>query len=268
MVNSDDSVWPLVKLIAAAVIGLFFIGAFVKGCEQIDTGHRGVKTTFGEVDEKMGSMPEGLYFYNPFTSSIIEMDVRVQRYEGNSNTYTRDVQQADIKFVVNYKIDPSQAHTMFKNVGRDWWVRLGPQAVEGVLKQVVGTYEAVDLIAHRNKATVEIQKAIADSMKPQNIIIERFEMVNIQYHKNYEKSVEDKVVAIQKAIEEQNRTKQVQEQAKQQVISAQAQAESMRIRANALASNPKLVEYEAVQKWDGKMPQYMMGNSVPFLKLN
>ena len=39
------------------------------------------------------------------------------------------------------------------------------------------------------------------------------------------------------------------------------------IKANALERNPKLVNYEAVQKWDGKMPQYMLGNSVPFIDL-
>ena len=59
-----------------------------------------------------------------------------------------------------------------------------------------------------------------------------------------------------------------QEQAKQQIISAQAQAESMRIRSNALLANPKLVEYEAVQKWDGKLPQYMFGNSIPFVNMS
>jgi hypothetical protein len=27
------------------------------------------------------------------------------------------------------------------------------------------------------------------------------------------------------------------------------------------------VNYEAVQKWDGKLPEYMLGNSVPFIDL-
>ena len=76
-----------------------------------------------------------------------------------------------------------------------------------------------------------------------------------------------KVTAIKKAIEEQNRTKQIQEQAKQTVLTAQASAESMRIRANALQQNARLVEYEAVQKWDGKMPQYMLGGGVPFINI-
>ena len=41
----------------------------------------------------------------------------------------------------------------------------------------------------------------------------------------------------------------------------------MKIRATALTQNKALVEYEAVKKWDGKMPQYMMGNSVPFINI-
>ena len=41
----------------------------------------------------------------------------------------------------------------------------------------------------------------------------------------------------------------------------------MSIRANALTKNRALVEYEAVQKWDGKLPSYMLGNSVPFINI-
>lgn len=248
-------------LVAAASI------LVLAACEQVDTGHRGVQVRFGEVDEKAGSLPEGLYFYNILTTSIKEMDVRVLRSEGTANTYTKDVQQADIKYVVNYHLDPNAAHTMYKTVGVNWYTALVPQAVEGIMKQVVGHYDAVDLIEHRGKATEEIQRAIAESLKPKLVIIDRIELVNIQYHKAFEKAVEEKVVAVQRAVEEKNRTVQVQEQAKQQVISATAAAESMRIRANALASNPKLVEYEAVQKWDGKMPQYMLGGALPFISI-
>ena len=41
----------------------------------------------------------------------------------------------------------------------------------------------------------------------------------------------------------------------------------MSIRAHALTQNKALVQYEAVQKWDGKMPTYMMGDSVPFINI-
>ncbi len=241
-------------------------------CEQIDTGHRGVKVTWGEVNIKDGSLKEGLYFYNPITSSIIELDTRTQRWEGKTNTYTKDVQQSDITFVVNYNLDRDNAHLVYRDVGYRWDKVLVPQAIEGVLKQVIGQYDAVDLISNRQKATAVAQAAIAASLKDKGVIVTRFEMTNIGYLKDFEKSVEQKVIAVQKAVEEQNRTKQIEEQAKQKIISAQAEARSIQIRAQALSSNQKLVEWETVQmlkeKWNGQLPQIVMGNSsIPMIDL-
>lgn len=250
------------------VISMFLLFALCGcGVEQVDTGYRGVKTVWGEVDMKAGSMPEGIYLYNPISSNIHEVDTRIKRSEMKVNTYTKDVQQAFITIVVNYRLEPSQAHVMYKEVGRNWEEVILPQAVEGELKKVIGQYDAVDLISNRAKATTESFTAVVDSLKNRRIILDRLEMVNIQYLKDFEKSVEDKVVATQKAVEEANRTKQISEQAKQKIIAAEAEARSMQIRAQALQQNAKLVEYEAVQKWNGMLPQYMLGNSTPFIDL-
>ncbi len=250
------------KYLIAVVFASLLTGC---GFEIIDTGHRGVETRFGEVVSE--SLPEGFWWYNPFTSNITELDTRIQRWESKTNTYTKDVQQADITFVVNYSLEPAKAHIVFKEVGTDWADKLLPQAVEGVLKQIVGTWDAVDLIANRQKATQAAFHAIADGLKEKHIIVSRFEMVNIAYLKDFEKSVEHKVIAVQKAIEEQNRTKQIEETAKQKVITAEAEAKSMTIRARALEQNPKLTEWEAVQKWNGTLPQYMLGGVTPFINL-
>ena len=93
-------------------------------------------------------------------------------------------------------------------------------------------------------------------------------MVEINYSEVFERAIESKVTAEQEALKAKNKTVQVEEEAKQKVIAAEAEAKSMAIRARALSQNKSLVEYEAVQKWDGKMPQYMMGNSVPFININ
>ena len=41
----------------------------------------------------------------------------------------------------------------------------------------------------------------------------------------------------------------------------------MRIKSQALAQNKGLVQFEIAQKWDGKLPVYMLGNSIPLLDL-
>ena len=156
------------------------------GFEQVDTGHRGVQIRYGKVDEQIGSMSEGLYFYNPITSNIIEMDVRTQRWEGVANTYTRDVQQANIKFVVNYRLRPDKVHITYRDVGRGWADVLLPQAVEGELKKVIGNYEAVALIDHRAEATRKTQEAIAIFSKDSRLGDFPAGCCSARYVKNFE----------------------------------------------------------------------------------
>lgn len=71
------------------------------GFTTVETGHRGVKVHYGKVVSE--SLPEDIYFYNPFTSDVIEMDVRLLKWEGDTQAYTKDVQQADVHFVLNYR---------------------------------------------------------------------------------------------------------------------------------------------------------------------
>ena len=236
------------------------------GFEIVDTGHRGIETRFGEVVGK--SLPEGLHFYNPFTSNITELDVRVNRSELDLQTYTKDVQQAVIRVVTTYSLNKDAAHLVFQEYGIDYAVKILPQAVEGAAKAVIGNWDAVDLISNREKARALIELNLAASVKDKHILISKFEITDIAYNETFEVAVEKKVTAIQYAIEAKNKTVQIQEEANQQVIKAKAQAESMTIRAQALSSNKNLIEYEAVQKWNGVLPTMMLSNgATPFINL-
>jgi prohibitin 2 len=257
----------MVMWLAVAIIAIVVVSVAGCGIKVVDTGHRGIKTTFGKVVS--ASLDEGIYFYNPITSTIVEMDTRVQRQDGETDTYTRDVQQAAVKYTLNYRLQQNAAHLMYRDIGRDWEQRLIPQVVLGTLKEVVGKWDAVDLIANRDKAANAAFESIRTNLGERNVEVSRFEITDIAYTREFENSVEQKVIAQQKAIEEQNRTKQIEEQARQKVLSAEAEAKSMQIRAEALEQNAKLVEWEAVQKWNGVLPQYMLGSgATPFINLN
>jgi prohibitin 2 len=257
----------MVMWLAVAIIAIVVVSVAGCGIKVVDTGHRGIKTTFGKVVS--ASLDEGIYFYNPITSTIVEMDTRVQRQDGETDTYTRDVQQAAVKYTLNYRLQQNAAHLMYRDIGRDWEQRLIPQVVLGTLKEVVGKWDAVDLIANRDKAANAAFESIRTNLGERNVEVSRFEITDIAYTREFENSVEQKVIAQQKAIEEQNRTKQIEEQARQKVLSAEAEAKSMQIRAQALEQNAKLVQWEAVQKWNGVLPQYMLGGAAtPFINLN
>ena len=156
---------------------------------------------------------------------------------------------------------------MYREVGRDYEDKILMPVVEGTIKDVIGKWNAQDLVANREKATNEILEKLQNHLKDNYINVTDFQITAINYSDVFEKAIESKVTAEQDALKAKNKTVQIEEEAKQKLISAEAEAKSMAIRANALTQNKALVEYEAVQKWDGKMPQYMMGNSIPFINL-
>jgi prohibitin 2 len=254
-----------VKRLLLVILGLPLLAGC--GVHTVDTGHRGIKTSFGQVEGP--PLVEGLYFVNPFTTSIHPMDVRIQRWDGKTEAYTRDGQEATVEFTLNYKLRPEAAAEIYRTVGPDWASKLVGQQVYQHLKNVIGQWDAVDLISNRQKANDNAQASIVAALGEANIDVTSFSITNFEFSRAFNEAVEAKVIAQQRAQEAQNRTEQIKQEAQQKVITATAEAQSMKIRADALTQNPKLVSWEAVQKWDGKLPVNMYGQSaIPFIDVS
>ena len=232
---------------------------------MVGPGERGIKITLGHVQPE--SYGEGLHTIFPFVQKFRTMDVKTQRNTLTTQVYTKDIQQARITYVINYNIQQDRVHQLFQKVGMDYETKILTPVVEGTIKDIIGKWNAQDLISNREKATGDILFKLQTQLKDNFITVTDFQMTDINYSKVFEQAIESKVTAEQEAQRAKNKTVQVQEEARQKVIAAEAEAKSMAIRAQALSQNKSLVQYEAVQKWDGKMPQYMLGNSVPFINV-
>lgn len=256
------------KVLTPIALILMLASLTACGIEVVDTGARGVKTRFGEV---VGDpLPEGLYFYNTFTSRIIEYEVREDKWSDKTAIFTKDTQRVDIEFSVVYFPDPKRVHHLYRDVGRtkDLAEKIIKPVVLGSIKDAIGQVIADELVSKREIVTKEALREVQENLKSRHVIVTDLQFTNLDFDDAYEKAVEEKVVAIQKAQRAKNETVTIEEQAKQKVTTAQAEAEAMRIKSQALAQNKGLVEFEAVQKWDGKLPQYMFGSqTMPFIDL-
>ena len=253
------------SLILAVVILFIVFVMFCNPMAIVGVGERGVKVTLGRVSPQ--SYSEGVHFVTPFISKIKVMNVKTQKVNIATEVYTKDIQQAKISYVINYNLMPQYAHQMYREVGMNYVDNILMPVVEGNIKDVIGRWNAQDLVANRAVATADILAKLQNQLKERYINITSFQIIDINYSEVFEKAIESKVTAEQEALKAKNKTVQVEEEARQKLISAQAEAQSMKIRATALTQNKALVEYEAVQKWDGKLPEYMMGNSIPFINL-
>lgn len=231
----------------------------------VGVGERGVKVTLGQTSPV--ALEEGVHFVMPFISTVKKMNVKTVKSNIATMAQSKDIQQARIVYVVNYNLQPENAPKMWRTVGRDYVSVVVMPTVEGIVKDTIGKWNAQDIVANREKVASEVLFKLNEKLGPKYINVSDFQITEIQYSQAFEQAIESKVTAEQEALKAKNKTVQVQEEARQKIIASEAEAKSMAIRAQALTQNKNLVEYEAVQKWDGKLPQYMMGNSVPFVNL-
>lgn len=246
---------------------LLAFGFLISGCgfETIDTGNRGIETNFGKIVGE--PLSEGLHFYNPFTSDIIEIEVRERKVEGVADSFTRDTQNVKVGFAVVLYPDPSQIHVIYQKFGKNWDETIVAPLIQNSIKDVIGQNIADDLVGKRDQMRATAQKELTQKLKERSVIVTSLAFTNLDFDDAYEDAVEQKVVAIQNALAEKNRSVQIEEKAKQTVAAAKADAESMRIKTQALSQNKGLVEYELAQKWDGKLPTQMFGSSIPMINL-
>jgi prohibitin 2 len=238
------------------------------GFEIVDTGYRGVKTKFGEVVGE--PLPEGLHFYNWFTSDITEFGVRENNWSAMTAIFTKDTQRVDVTFSVVYYPDPKSVHHLYREVGpeRALEEKIIKPIVLGSIKDAIGQVIADELVSKREAVTRSALAEVVANLKARNVIVTDLQFTNLDFDDAYEQAVEAKVVATQNAQKAKNETVQIKEEAEQKVTTAKAEAEAMRIKSAALAQNKGLVQFEAVQKWDGQLPQYIFGGgAVPFIDI-
>ncbi len=256
----------ITKKITVFGIAIFAVITLISSIYRVAPGHRGTLVTLGKVNST--SFNNGIGFKWPFISSMEKTDVRTQVLSDKAVTYTKDIQTAELTFTMTYNVVPEAVPAIYENVGKEYQQKLITPYLQDAIKDVVGIWQAQDLVANREKARLQILDQLKKKIDSRYIENITFQIANLDYSDNFEKAIENKVIAAQKAQEAQNNTRRIQEEADQKVISAKADAEAMTIKAEALEKNQRLVDYEAVQKWDGKLPTYMLGNSTPLLNLN
>lgn len=282
------------------VLFLLIIFPALKCFKQVDAGYRGIKLVWGKVASD--SLPEGLYFFNPISTNIVAMDTRLQKKTTQLETYTKDIQEANIHLTVNFYVDPLNAHKLYQRIGLTYGTTLIEPAVFSATKDVVGKIEADKFINNREVVTQEIKEKLSTALEGSHVIVQSVAIEDISFSSAFEAAIEAKQIATQEAIKSQNETVRIAEEAKQQVIKARAEsdskkaqsdadayaieveskakaeairqmglaeAEAIKEKSAALAQNANLVELTKAEKWNGELPQNIYGSApVPFLDVN
>lgn len=214
----------------------------------------------------------GINGYNPITTDMICMDAKTQKYEHTTETYTKDMQTAKIKFFVNWAIVREKAMQLHKILGNNYKNRLLSET-ESAVKAIVGQVDSTYLISSREKVEERITALLNERLNEIFMRADSVRIEDISYSSAYERAIEAKQIAQQEALAEKNKTEKVKQISEQKLISAKAEAEAMRIQTQALSQSKSLIEYERVQveklqaeRWNGVLPQAIYtGTPLPIL---
>ena len=266
-------------IVAACLLILVIVVVGFQSFTTIPEGYVGMKYQLGKIVSV--DLEAGLQFKVPFIQDVVLVDMREQVFELTTNAYTKDSQTVEsVEVKVNYRLNRAELLSLAQNIGvNNVSDKLIFPQVNTILKNAIGNYRAEDLIQNRQDLQESVETTMREDLSSYGVEVMAVSLVNIDFDDVFEEAVRAKIVAEQDALRAQNKTKEVEEQAKQAVIDAQAEADSKRLIADAeaysiqviqeqIANSPNYIELEKIKQWDGKLPQ-VSGNTVnPFVSLD
>lgn len=248
-------------VISIIILVILLIVAFVS-ITIVPAGNKGVLLNMGAVSGKV--LDEGLNFHIPFFQQVEVIDVRMQKYEVSENSSaSKDLQTITTAIAVNYRIDSSKVNELYKNIGMSYESTVISPAIAECLKAVTAQYTAEELITKRAEVSDVMKEFLQKKLNDKYIFVDSFNVTNFEFSQAFNNAIEEKQIAEQNALKAQYDLTRIETEAKQAVVQAQGEAESMKIKNEQITQNIIMLEF--IQKWDGKLPYYMGGDADLFL---
>lgn len=273
---------------------LILIAGLVTACDKVTAGSVGVKVNLlgsdkGVQQEVLGpgrywlGMNEELYIFPTFQQnySWTKEPIDGDNTDESITFQTKEGMAVNVDIGISYSIDSEKVSELFqkyrkgvneitdvvlRNAVRDSLNELG----SGLTVEEAYSSKKTELMSN-------VQAKIAEEFKSVGIIVENLYLIGtMRLPDNVTAALNSKIEATQKAQQRENELREAEAQAKKDIAQAEGEAKSTLLKAEAEAKANKLklqtltkelIQYEAVQKWDGKLSQVMGSGTIPFLNI-
>jgi regulator of protease activity HflC (stomatin/prohibitin superfamily) len=267
----------IARIVAVAIIVIIIVILVAESVAIVQAGNRGVVLYLGAVEDRV--LGEGLHLIIPFAEHVVQMEVRTQKFQAEASAASKDLQEVQTVIALNYRIDPQQANKIYQLLGVNYADRVIAPTIQESVKASVAKFNAEELITKRETAKSVIAEAIRNTLASNNIVTQNVFITDFKFSQSFADQIEQKVVAFQKFLTEQNNLKTVQVIANQNVVQAEAaaranvakadgEAQAINIITQQLRSSPEYLQWQAINRWNGQLPYALgSGGGVPFFQL-
>ena len=276
------------KIVGSIGIGFVFIVLLIFGYSctyKVDPGYAGVIYSMngGIENETLG---QGFHVVAPW-KKVIEYPVStetvyytknndgIEKLDNSINVNTKDGKQVNVSVTYAYHMDEVQLPSVFEKFRgqKSEVIEAGYMKNEmyQAINEVTSQYSLMELVGDKRP---QINEAILDkfrsSLEPYGIVIETFNLSDVVPDEQTKEAIQA-VVNAQNALEKAKVEKeQAEVDAEKARVAAKGKADAELIEAEGTAAanaklqeslTPLIVEQRKLDKWDGKLPGIVTGDS-------
>jgi regulator of protease activity HflC (stomatin/prohibitin superfamily) len=292
------------RLVVAGIlaVGIIYVGCSTT--TRVDAGHVGIRVKLAGSDRGVQDMPvvTGWVFYNPLTEQLVLFPTSVQNVVWTQSVHEGKAFDESITFSssegvninadigLSFHIEASLAPKLYARFRLNDLEKLSDGYMRNTVREafndVASKLPVQDIYgAGKSKMLADVTQKCRDVFGKDGIIIDQLTINGtLRLPQNVADAINRAMEATQKALESKNRVAQVEAEATQAITQAHGAAEAARqkaqgdgdallIKARAeaqaneiirLSTTPTVLQYRALEHWDGKLPTYSAG-ALPML---
>ena len=250
------------------------------GVYKVHTGYTGVVMRNGAI---IGIADPGLHFKVPYMDEVAEIETRNRGTHLELSVASGDPMLLPIKATVNWIANHDKLQELFNDYGslEQFESRVILPAFNAGIKDATAKFTVNALIKDRTKLGDLALELVKQKVPRDVVTITELYIVNVDFPEAYTAQILATQVAQQSAQEQSYKLERQNYQAQEQTqtaeaaaaatraqadadayatqVNGKAAADAIKLKAEALATNPLLVDYEKVQRWGGTFPSTFMG---------
>jgi regulator of protease activity HflC (stomatin/prohibitin superfamily) len=275
------------KVIAiGALVFFLFIGGLTS-CSHVQPGHVGIKVSNIGSSAGVSNVPLNVgYYFAPPGTSIYEYPVYTSTYTWTSSKDEGKDTNEQITFqdrnglglsadvAVAYHVDASKAPILFQKYRTDMdGIVAGPlrNAVRNAIVDEASQMGVEDIYGPKKAQLSESAlRDVQNYFKPYGLVVDQLYWAsNIRVPDQVMQQINQKISNEQAALAAQANVATVTANANSKVAQAEGDAKAMQVKGDAIRANPEILEQTKLEKWDGKLPEIVLGgNATPMISIS
>jgi prohibitin 2 len=256
--------------IAGALVLLFLLSeSFV----IVQAGERAV--VFSRLSGmKPYQLSEGIHFNLPVFWVVTKYDIKTLTYTMSGNVesqgethragraedngqvpddaltaLTSDGLLLTLDLSIRFHIDPNNVWRMHKEIGPDFIDKVVRPEARSITRMAMAEFPVTDIYSGKRQVIMDqVQRELHQKFQNSYLVLDEVLLRDIRFPPEFQNAIEQKQVAQQQAEQMIFELQRAGSEKQQKIVEAQGEAGAIRKQAEALSSNPLLIQYEYIKR--------------------